>query len=83
MKLEHQHHQQHEAGTSTSSKRSWNNIIIINIMMLEHQHRQQHEAGTSTSICGNKMRQVHQHLWYSNRPSLLDLRDLPMNHKIS
>jgi hypothetical protein len=47
MKLEHQHHQQHEVGTSTSRTRSWNNNI--NSMKPEHRH-QQHEAGTTTSM---------------------------------
>jgi hypothetical protein len=49
MKMEHQHHQQHEAGISTPSTiRIWNNNIINN-MKLEDQHHQQHEAGTTTS----------------------------------
>jgi hypothetical protein len=39
-----QHHQQHEAGT-TSTTRSWNNI---NNTKLE-QHHQQHEAETTSS----------------------------------
>jgi uncharacterized protein YdaT len=107
MKLEHQHHQQHEVGITTSTARSWNNNIIntkleqqhqqheagtstawswnnsINNTKLEHQH-QQHGARTTTSICGNKMRQVHQqqYLGYSDKPSLPNLRDLPKNHKI-
>jgi hypothetical protein len=52
MKLEHKHHQQHEAGTSTSMAQSWNNIIITNSMKLEHQH-QQHEVGI-TSLSSTK-----------------------------
>jgi hypothetical protein len=75
MKLEHQHHhhQQHQA---------WNINIINNITKAGTTTST--TTGTSTSICGNRMRQVHQqqHLWYSDRPSLPDLRDLPRNHKI-
>jgi hypothetical protein len=41
MKLKHQHHQQHEVGTS-STARSWNNNII-NMW-------QQNEAGASTTF---------------------------------
>jgi hypothetical protein len=45
MKLEHQHHQQHEVGTPTSMAQSRN--ININNIKLEQQY-QQHEAGTTT-----------------------------------
>jgi hypothetical protein len=97
MKLEHQH-QQHEAGTSTSTTHEAGNININNTKLeqtsttwninntheaehinINNMNHQQHEAGTSTSICGNRMRQVHQqqHLWYSDRPSLPDLGICP------
>jgi hypothetical protein len=37
MKLEQQHHQQHEVGSSTSTTQSWN--ININSKKLEQQHQ--------------------------------------------
>jgi hypothetical protein len=40
MKLEQQHHQQHEAGTTSSIARSWNNITNTKL----EQHHQQHMA---------------------------------------
>jgi hypothetical protein len=63
MKLE-QRHQQHEARTTSSTTRGWNNIMN-NTELKQHNH-QQHEIETTSSTCGNKMRQVYQqqHLWY-------------------
>jgi hypothetical protein len=54
MKLE-QHHQQHEAGTTTSSSTK-----------LEQQHHQQHEAGTTTSSTTRSWNNNIINMWQQN-----------------
>jgi hypothetical protein len=64
MKLEHQH-QQHEAGTTTSTARSWNNII--NSTKLEQQHHQQHEARITSSTA--RSWNINIYMWQQNEAS--------------
>jgi hypothetical protein len=60
MKSEHPH-QYHEVGTTTSTTRSWNNII--NNTKLEHQH-QQHEAGKTSST--TRSWNLNIYMWQQN-----------------